>query len=57
MINNSTKLQEDLVKAAAKLGIDIVQQIATETLKTNPRIKLKDFIKSLDKILENDSIL
>ncbi len=52
----STKLQEDLVKIATKVGIDIVQQIAKESLLQNPKLKLKDFIKVLDEVLEKNII-
>lgn len=52
----SMKLQEDLVKIATKVGIDIVQQIAKESLLQNPKLKLKDFIKVLDEVLEKNII-
>lgn len=52
----STKLQEDLVRIATKVGIDIVQQIAKESLLKSPKLKLKDFIKVLDEVLEKNII-
>lgn len=56
MNESSTKLQEDLVKIATKVGIDIVQQIAKESLLKSPKLKLKDFIKVLDEVLEKNII-
>lgn len=56
MNETSTKLQEDLVKIATKVGIDIVQQIAKEALLKSPKLKLKDFIKVLDEVLEKNII-
>ena len=56
MKETSTELQELLVKTATKVGIEIVCQIADKTLLKNPKIKLKDFKKILEEVVEKDII-
>jgi hypothetical protein len=50
--DNRIVLSQKIVFAATELGIEVVQEIAAETLKVKPGLSLKEFTKILDQYLE-----
>tara|TARA_B100000678_G_C18038143_1_gene433561 strand:+ start:252 stop:473 length:222 start_codon:yes stop_codon:yes gene_type:complete len=50
--DNRIALSQKMVFAATEMGIEIVQEIALETLKQKPGMSVKDFTKVLDQYLE-----
>ena len=50
--DNRLELSKNMVFAVTEMGIEIVQEIAAETLKRKPGIKVKEFTKVLDQYLE-----
>ena len=47
-----TILTQNMTHAAIELGIGVVQEIASETLKRKPGMSVKEFTKILDQYLE-----
>ena len=47
-----TTLTQNMTHAAIELGIGVVQEIASETLKRKPGMSVKEFTKILDQYLE-----
>ena len=47
-----TALTQNMTHAAIELGIGVVQEIASETLKRKPGMSVKEFTKILDQYLE-----
>jgi hypothetical protein len=47
-----TNLTQNMTHAAIELGIGVVQEIASETLKRKPGMSVKEFTKILDQYLE-----
>ena len=47
-----TTLTQNMTHAAIELGIGVVQEIASETLKRKPGMCVKEFTKILDQYLE-----
>ena len=45
-------LSQKMVFAATEMGIEIVQEIALETLKRKPGMSVKEFTKVLDQYIE-----
>tara|TARA_B100001964_G_C14072507_1_gene526518 strand:+ start:512 stop:802 length:291 start_codon:yes stop_codon:yes gene_type:complete len=50
--DNRIALSQKMVFAATEMGIEIVQEIAIETLKRKPGMSVKEFTKVLDQYLE-----
>ena len=50
--DNRIALSQKMVFAATAMGIEIVQEIALETLKKKPGMSVKEFTKVLDQYLE-----
>ena len=50
--NLRTTLTQNMTHAAIELGIGVVQEIASETLKRKPGMSVKEFTKILDQYLE-----
>jgi hypothetical protein len=50
--DNRLELSKNMVLAVTEMGIEIVQEIAAETLKRKPGMKVKEFTKVLDQYLE-----
>ncbi len=46
-----------MVHVATEMGISVVQEIATETLKRKPGCSVKEFMKILDQYLEQQKNL
>ena len=46
------ELSKNMVFAVTEMGIEIVQEIADETLKRKPGMSVKEFTKVLDQYLE-----
>ena len=51
--DNRIALSQKMVFAATEMGIEIVQEIALETLKQKPGMSVKEFTKVLDEFLKN----
>ena len=47
-----TTLTQNMTHAAIELGIGVVQEIASETLKRKPGMSVKEFTKILDQYIE-----
>jgi len=52
MRDTRVALSQKLVFAITEMGIEIVQEIAAETLKLKPGLSLKEFTKVLDDYLK-----
>ena len=50
--DNRLELSKNMVFAVTELGIEIVQEIAAETVKRKPGMSVKEFTKVLDQYLE-----
>ena len=50
--DNRMTLSKNVVFAVTEMGIEIVQEIAAETLKRKPGMSVKEFTKILDQYLE-----
>ena len=50
--DNRIDLSKKMVFAATEMGIEVVQEIAAETLKRKPGMSVKEFTKVLDQYLE-----
>ncbi len=50
--DNRIDLSKKMVFAATEMGIEVVQEIAAETLKRKPGMSVKEFTKILDQYLE-----
>ena len=57
MRDTRVALSQKLVFAITEMGIEIVQEIAAETLKLKPGLSLKEFTKILDDFLEKQKDL
>jgi hypothetical protein len=55
--DNRIALSQKMVFAATEMGIEIVQEIALETLKRKPGMSVKEFTKVLDQYLEKQKDL
>jgi hypothetical protein len=55
--DNRLELSQKMVFAVTEMGIEIVQEIAAETLKRKPGMKVKEFTKILDQYLEKQKQL
>jgi hypothetical protein len=55
--DNRLELSKNMVLAVTEMGIEIVQEIAAETLKRKPGMKVKEFTKVLDQYLERQKEL
>jgi hypothetical protein len=55
--DNRIALSQKMVFAATEMGIEIVQEIALETLKRKPGMSVKGFTKVLDQYLEKQKDL
>ena len=55
--DNRLELSKNMVFAVTEMGIEIVQEIAAETLKRKPGMKVKEFTKVLDQYLERQKEL
>jgi len=53
MLPATQKHSEKLVRIATEFGISVVQEIAAEALKHKPGMSLINFVKVLDKYVEN----
>jgi hypothetical protein len=51
--DNRIALSQKVVFAATELGIEVVQEIAAETIKRKPGMSVKEFTKILDQYIEN----
>ena len=45
-------LSKNIVFAATEMGVEIVQELAAETIKQKPGMSVKEFTKVLDQFLE-----
>lgn len=50
--DNRLELSKNMVFAVTEMGIEIVQEIAAETVKRKPGMSVKEFTKVLDQYLE-----
>ena len=50
--DSKVELSQNMVFAVTEMGIEIVQEIAAETVKRKPGMSVKEFTKLLDKYLE-----
>ena len=50
--DNRLELSKNMVFAVTEMGIEIVQEIAAETVKRKPGMSVKEFTKVLDQFLE-----
>tara|TARA_R100001530_G_scaffold8635_2_gene8948 strand:- start:206 stop:436 length:231 start_codon:yes stop_codon:yes gene_type:complete len=50
--DNRIDLSKKMVFAATEMGIEVVQEIAAETLKRKPGMSVKEFTKVLDQYIE-----
>ena len=50
--DNRLELSKNMVFAVTEMGIEMVQEIAAETLKRKPGMSVKEFTKVLDQYLE-----
>ncbi len=50
--DNRLELSKNMVFAVTEMGIEMVQEIAAETLKRKPGMQVKEFTKILDQYLE-----
>jgi len=50
--DNRIELSQKMVFAATEMGIEVVQEIAAETLKRKPGMSVKEFTKVLDQYIE-----
>ena len=50
--DNRMTLSKNVVFAVTEMGIEMVQEIAAETLKRKPGMQVKEFTKVLDQYLE-----
>ena len=50
--DNRLELSKNMVFAETEMGIEIVQEIAAETVKRKPGMSVKEFTKVLDQYLE-----
>ena len=50
--DNRLELSKNMVFAVTEIGIEIVQEIAAETVKRKPGMSVKEFTKVLDQYLE-----
>ena len=55
--DNRLELSQKMVFAVTEMGIEIVQEIAAETLKRKPGMQVKEFTKVLDQYLEKQKQL
>ena len=55
--DNRMTLSKNVVFAVTEMGIEIVQEIAAETLKRKPGMSVKEFTKVLDHYLEKQKDL
>ena len=55
--DNRLELSQKMVFAVTEMGIEIVQEIAAETLKGKPGMQVKEFTKVLDQYLEKQKQL
>jgi hypothetical protein len=56
-LDNRLELSQKMVFAVTEMGIEIVQEIAAETLKRKPGMQVKEFTKVLDQYLEKQKQL
>ena len=50
--DNRLELSKNMVFAVTEMGIEMVQEIAAETVKRKPGMSVKEFTKVLDQYLE-----
>ena len=50
--DSKLELSKNMVFAVTEMGIEIVQEIAAETVKRKPGMSVKEFTKVLDQYLE-----
>ena len=50
--DNRLELSKNMVFAVTEMGIEIVKEIAAETVKRKPGMSVKEFTKVLDQYLE-----
>jgi hypothetical protein len=55
--DNRLELSQKMVFAVTEMGVEIVQEIAAETLKRKPGMQVKEFTKVLDQYLEKQKQL
>ena len=55
--DNRLELSKNMVFAVTEMGIEIVQEIAAETVKRKPGMSVKEFTKVLDQYLERQKEL